>query len=303
MDNWDFDCPQFVDFAAALNSPSDEIFHDVASDVQEAANFESNNLGPKVATPKIKPNDPLKNFPFINFSTDDEKLATLSKLPARLSKSDGHLNQIKESIKSPDDKENPRTDKNKRRTSFPMNYIRKRRVCPKTPNCLKRTLNTKSKGAKTSEELELQKIAELQNMLHKHLRLNKINLKRLKNNKAPFTMDKLPKKDESKVPSKKNNLFAAPKPAPKSDRNFIRENNFACRSAVFSQGVKENLKVLQCEEKLNAVAKKKAPSNVLRDRNVLKEDSGNALKKQMQKSLSVSRNTPCLLNNKENLVK
>ncbi|CAL1283883.1 unnamed protein product [Larinioides sclopetarius] len=74
--------------------------------------------------------------------------------------------------------------------------------------CFKRTLKKdKAKKLKSTEELELEKIAELQNLTLKHLRLNEMNMKKLKLKPKPPTVPKLApfksEKTEKSVPEKK----------------------------------------------------------------------------------------------------
>lgn len=222
---WDFECPQFVDFQAGLESSGrDDIFFEFTNhESPDEGNFcktpgvsnPKENLKEEVEdklldkmsvalsilenTPKVRSTVKGKNLVgkfHKNFCSEITKSTFKCKTgpPApraglRRSRSIGHLNKIVTGNQC----------KGKLRRSSSLNDIAtlKRRY-PVTPMCLKRTIvKAKAKVIKTSEEMELEEIAKLQKILKDHLRYNEMHLKRLGLKPRSCVMSKTQAKPEN----------------------------------------------------------------------------------------------------------
>ncbi|GIX86062.1 uncharacterized protein CDAR_285641 [Caerostris darwini] len=192
--NWEFNCPQFFDFCNGVedstqnqflrgeNSPEFEIKKMKAKSVTSMKSRLAAHWNYKLSTPN-------NASPFINAvsrtnTTDSEKLVKMK----RLSKSLGSIN-----ISGINEKTSYHPVFRKRSAS--ESDLKPRKKFPVTPMCLKRTLcKAKLKKIKTTEELELEKIAELQRLTLKHLRINQNNLKKMNlKQKSSFVPKALPK--------------------------------------------------------------------------------------------------------------
>ncbi|XP_055939542.1 uncharacterized protein LOC129969142 isoform X2 [Argiope bruennichi] len=246
--NWEFDCPQFFDFCNGVeeNTVNIQSLGGDSPALEDKFNFRSKNImknrsaawNNKLSTPVT----------FVNINhrqtniTDSEKLHETKK---RLSKSEGSVNilGVCNKVFKKDGSCYPSiihkrslSDGNLRpKKKFPATP----KKIPATPMCLKRTMmKDKAKKIKTTEELELEKIAELQSLTLKHLRLNEMNMKKLKLKPKPPTVPKIAalkgEKKEKSAPMKKfqkdleevierlnsntNARFAVPNPAKRAER-------------------------------------------------------------------------------------
>ncbi|KAF8792753.1 hypothetical protein HNY73_004314 [Argiope bruennichi] len=199
--NWEFDCPQFFDFCNGVeeNTVNIQSLGGDSPALEDKFNFRSKNImknrsaawNNKLSTPVT----------FVNINhrqtniTDSEKLHETKK---RLSKSEGSVNilGVCNKVFKKDGSCYPSiihkrslSDGNLRpKKKFPATP----KKIPATPMCLKRTMmKDKAKKIKTTEELELEKIAELQSLTLKHLRLNEMNMKKLKLKPKPPTVPKI----------------------------------------------------------------------------------------------------------------
>ncbi|GIX86024.1 uncharacterized protein CEXT_730281 [Caerostris extrusa] len=192
--NWEFNCPQFFDFCNGVedntqnqlllgeNSPEFEIKKMKSKSVTSMKSRLATHWNYKLSTPNNA--SPYINAVSRSNTTDSEKLEKMK----RLSKSLGSVN-----ICGINEKTSYHPVFRKRSAS--ESDLRPRKKFPVTPMCLKRTLcKAKLKKIKTTEELELEKIAELQKLTLKHLRINQNNLKKMNlKQKSSFVPKAFPK--------------------------------------------------------------------------------------------------------------
>ncbi|GFR14751.1 uncharacterized protein TNCT_586221 [Trichonephila clavata] len=182
--NCEYECPQFYDFCSGVEGGTQEICFGGNSPALRKQRFAFKSTGhfqqrnrymkwnDKFSTPRVK-------SPFVNVcprpnTTDSEKLNERVK---RLSKSEGSVNGVRVNFNS----KVSLYPALRKRSNSDSDLKKERRKVAVTPMCLKRTIHkAKSKKIKTSEELELEKIAELQSLTLKHLRYNEIALRKLK---------------------------------------------------------------------------------------------------------------------------
>ncbi|XP_035210922.1 uncharacterized protein LOC118185205 isoform X2 [Stegodyphus dumicola] len=114
----------------------------------------------------------------------EESYNLKSRLLNRLSKSDSSINRNCNQVKPPAARSVQDISTNtcrKRSISGVDSKWKNKKTFPMTPMCLKRTIcKSKAKRTKTTEELELEKIAQLQKELADHLKYNENSLRRLK---------------------------------------------------------------------------------------------------------------------------
>ncbi|GBN58686.1 hypothetical protein AVEN_5625-1 [Araneus ventricosus] len=214
---WEFDCPQFYDFCNGVedNTVNIHCLGADSPDLESKFNLKSKNLLKNRFTAWNKLSTPVNKSPFINVNrqtntTDSEKLNERKK---RFSKSEGSVNVVgacgnvlkKDSYCPGFTRKRSISDGNIRpKKKYPITP----KKAPATPMCLKRTLKKdRVKKLKSTEELELEKIAQLQSLTLKHLRLNEMNMKKLKLKPKPTTVPKLApfksEKTEKSAPVKK----------------------------------------------------------------------------------------------------
>ncbi|GFS47657.1 uncharacterized protein NPIL_482221 [Nephila pilipes] len=209
--NWEFECPQFYDFCNGVESNTQQFCFGGNSPALGNKRFPFKSTGHfqmknKYMAWNNKLSTPRDKSPFVNVcprpnTTDSEKLNEKIK---RLSKSEGSFNyaRINFNTLSKQESYNPILQ---RRSVSDSDLKKDKRKIAVTPMCLKRTIRkTKSKKIKTSEELELEKIAKLQSLTLKHLRYNEIAMKKLKLKQKPISVPKIPMKTEAKENLAKN---------------------------------------------------------------------------------------------------
>lgn len=182
--SWEFDCPQFVDFENGASSPKDDVFFGGTSPGLRSTEPKLVNSPIKFARPRPVPlltvhteKKSCGRYVHSANTTDSEKVVQ-NQLSKRLSKSDGSIHVTMKSIKIPANEQSGYFAQLKR-TLSESGFRLKAKTGPTTPLCLKRTLcKTKNKKIKTTEELELEKIAQLQMQTKLHLRANELTMMR-----------------------------------------------------------------------------------------------------------------------------
>ncbi|XP_054715044.1 uncharacterized protein LOC129224586 [Uloborus diversus] len=244
----DIDCPQFVDFAAGLTEQEDDIFFEMAkqknctpvnadprigsravstrfNQQQSKRLFDKNQRSSRVMSTEMYSKTPKPSAQTVKERLERSPCVNLERGPPYEIKEERHIRRRSQSENNVEEtvKQVGIALPNQHKRSLSADDVRIRRkglTYPTTPLCLKRP--KRAKEIKSTEQLELEKIAQLQKELSDHLRYNAMSMRRSglrKRVNLPCT----------ELPEEAPGLFKLPEPP--------REEKFNCptKTSVFNK--------------------------------------------------------------------